>query len=63
MHSSTHQQNAGGVDKPDYVDKAFAAGAKKFGGSSGERLANDRATSEKIVSIDTLSICLSHVPY
>ena len=59
MNSSSHQQNAGGVDKPDYLDKAFAAGAKKFGGSSGERLANDRATSEKIVSKDTLPISLS----
>lgn len=33
----------------DYLDKAFAAGAKKFGGAQGQKVANNRAMSEKIV--------------
>lgn len=38
-------QGAGGED---YVDKAFAAGAKKFGGAQGQKVAGNRALSEKI---------------
>ncbi|RMZ70153.1 Unconventional myosin-IXa [Pyrenophora seminiperda CCB06] len=32
----------------DYLDKAFAAGAKKFGGAQGQKVAGNRAMSEKI---------------
>jgi hypothetical protein len=35
----------------DYVDKAFAAGAKKFGGAQGQKIAANKATSEKIVQL------------
>ncbi|KAF2028882.1 hypothetical protein EK21DRAFT_113414 [Setomelanomma holmii] len=35
-------------NKPDYVDQAFSAGAKKFGGAQGQKMAGDRAKSEKI---------------
>jgi len=35
--------------KQDPLDKAFAAGAKKFGGAQGQKIAGNRATSEKIV--------------
>lgn len=45
--------NQQGADKPDYLDKAFEAGAKKFGGAQGQKIAGNRATSEKIV-------CISH---
>ncbi|KAH3916740.1 hypothetical protein HBI56_049610 [Parastagonospora nodorum] len=34
--------------KQDPLDKAFAAGAKKFGGAQGQKIAGNRATSEKI---------------
>lgn len=40
--------NAGG--KPDYLDKAFNMGAKKFGGAQGQKIAGNRGMSEKIVS-------------
>jgi len=33
----------------DYLDKAFNAGAKKFGGAQGQKIAGNRAMSEKIV--------------
>lgn len=33
----------------DYLDKAFNAGAKKFGGAQGQKVAGNRALSEKIV--------------
>jgi hypothetical protein len=38
--------NAG---QEDYVDKAFKAGAKKFGGAQGQKIAGNRGMSEKIV--------------
>lgn len=41
--------NAQGAGQQDYLDKAFAAGAKKFGGAQGQKVANNRAMSEKIV--------------
>ncbi|KAF3039655.1 hypothetical protein E8E11_002620 [Didymella keratinophila] len=40
--------NAAAAGQQDYLDKAFAAGAKKFGGAQGQKVANDRAMSEKI---------------
>jgi hypothetical protein len=41
--------NAGNQGQ-DYGDKAFGAVAKKFGGAQGQKVANNRAMSEKIVS-------------
>jgi hypothetical protein len=41
-----HQQGAG---NKDYLDKTFEAGAKKFGGAQGQKIAGNRAMSEKIV--------------
>ncbi|KAH7406732.1 hypothetical protein DE146DRAFT_753286 [Phaeosphaeria sp. MPI-PUGE-AT-0046c] len=38
----------GGAQKEDYLDKAFGAGAKKFGGAQGQKIAGNRAMSEKI---------------
>jgi hypothetical protein len=38
--------NAG---QEDYVDKAFKAGANKFGGAQGKKIAGNRGMSEKIV--------------
>ncbi|EDU49358.1 hypothetical protein PtrSN002B_002707 [Pyrenophora tritici-repentis] len=32
----------------DYLDKAFSAGAKKFGGAQGQKIAGNRGMSEKI---------------
>ena len=46
MNSNPNPQ---GGEKQDYLDKAFAAGAKKFGGAQGQKVANNRAMSEKIV--------------
>ncbi|KAJ4371656.1 hypothetical protein N0V86_008209 [Didymella sp. IMI 355093] len=40
--------NAQGAGQQDYLDKAFAAGAKKFGGAQGQKVAGNRAMSEKI---------------
>lgn len=40
----------GGAQKQDYLDKAFGAGAKKFGGAQGQKIAANRGLSEKIVS-------------
>ena len=45
MNSNPNPQ---GGEKQDYLDKAFAAGAKKFGGAQGQKVANNRAMSEKI---------------
>jgi hypothetical protein len=33
----------------DALDKAFEAGAKKFGGAHGQKIAGNRGMSEKIV--------------
>lgn len=41
--------NPQGQAKPDYLDKAFGAGAKKFGGAQGQKIAGNRGMSEKIV--------------
>ena len=38
----------------DYLDKAFNAGAKKFGGAQGQKVAGNRALSEKIVRTTSL---------
>ncbi|PVH95316.1 hypothetical protein DM02DRAFT_675564 [Periconia macrospinosa] len=43
-----NSNNPQGADKPDYLDKAFEAGAKKFGGAQGQKVAGNRAMSEKI---------------
>jgi hypothetical protein len=45
--NNSNNQAAGGQD---YLDKAFGAGAKKFGGAQGQKIAGNRAMSEKIVS-------------
>jgi hypothetical protein len=45
--NNPNANNAGGQD---YLDKAFNMGAKKFGGAQGQKIAGNRATSEKIVS-------------
>lgn len=44
-----NNQNVQGAGQQDYLDKAFAAGAKKFGGAQGQKIANNRGMSEKIV--------------
>ena len=41
--------NAQGSGQQDYLDKAFNAGAKKFGGAQGQKIAGNRGMSEKIV--------------
>jgi hypothetical protein len=41
--------NAGG--NKDYGDKVFEGAAKKFGGAQGQKIAGNKAMSEKIVSI------------
>jgi hypothetical protein len=46
MNNPNQSAGAGGQD---YLDKAFGAGAKKFGGAQGQKIAGNRATSEKIV--------------
>jgi hypothetical protein len=38
----------GAAGGQDYLDKAFNAGAKKFGGAQGQKIAGNRAMSEKI---------------
>jgi hypothetical protein len=43
--------NGGNAGGQDYLDKAFGMGAKKFGGAQGQKIAGNRATSEKIVSV------------
>jgi hypothetical protein len=46
----------GAAGGQDYLDKAFNAGAKKFGGAQGQKIAGNRAMSEKIVC--TLHVCI-----
>jgi hypothetical protein len=41
--------NAGAAGNQDYLDKAFTAGANKFGGAQGKKIAGNRGMSEKIV--------------
>lgn len=43
-----NNNNAQGAGQQDYLDKAFSAGAKKFGGANGQKMANPK-TTEKIV--------------
>ena len=50
MDPNAPQAAPAGGDQPDYVDKAFAGVAGKFGGAQGQKIAGDRAKSEKIVS-------------
>lgn len=45
----SHNPNQGGAGGDDYLDKAFNAGAKKFGGAQGQKIAGNKAMSEKIV--------------
>lgn len=45
--NNPNQGGAAGGD--DYLDKAFNAGAKKFGGAQGQKIAANRGMSEKIV--------------
>lgn len=45
---STQAGAAAGAGKEDYLDKAFNAGAKKFGGAQGQKISQNRALSEKI---------------
>ncbi|KAL6705310.1 hypothetical protein ACN47E_007120 [Coniothyrium glycines] len=40
--------NTAPAGNQDYLDKAFNAGAKKFGGAQGQKIAGNRAMSEKI---------------
>lgn len=49
--------NAQGSGQQDYLDKAFNAGAKKFGGAQGQKVAKNGRMSEKIVR---RSLC--HIP-
>ncbi|KNG52650.1 hypothetical protein DDE82_001660 [Stemphylium lycopersici] len=44
----SHNPNQGGAGGDDYLDKAFNAGAKKFGGAQGQKIAGNKAMSEKI---------------
>lgn len=41
----------GAAGGQDYLDKAFEQGAKKFGGAQGQKIAANRAMSEKIVCL------------
>ncbi|KAF1914814.1 hypothetical protein BDU57DRAFT_520010 [Ampelomyces quisqualis] len=43
-----NSNNQAGADKQDPLDKAFGAGAKKFGGAHGQKIAGNRGLSEKI---------------
>jgi hypothetical protein len=54
MNNPNQGAGAGGQD---YLDKAFNAGAKKFGGAQGQKIAGNRATSEKIVCLPFLHTC------
>ncbi|KAG9200282.1 hypothetical protein G6514_007495 [Epicoccum nigrum] len=47
MNNPNNAQGAG-AGQQDYLDKAFAVGAKKFGGAQGQKIAGNRAMSEKI---------------
>lgn len=51
-----NNNNVQGGGQQDYLDKAFNAGAKKFGGAQGQKIANNRGMSEKIVSFAPLLI-------
>ena len=51
MNNPNHGAGAGAGGQ-DYLDKAFNAGAKKFGGAQGQKIAANRGMSEKIVSSD-----------
>jgi len=48
MNNNPQGGAAGGQD---YGDKAFGAVAKKFGGAQGQKVANNRAMSEKVVRL------------
>jgi hypothetical protein len=50
-----NQNQGGAAGGQDYLDKAFNAGAKKFGGAQGQKIAANRGMSEKIV-------CILHSP-
>jgi hypothetical protein len=52
--NNPNQGNAAGAGGQDYLDKAFNAGAKKFGGAQGQKIAGNKAMSEKIVSLTPL---------
>jgi hypothetical protein len=52
-------QGGAGAGGQDYLDKAFNAGAKKFGGAQGQKVANNRGMSEKIVSQLRLTFAFS----
>jgi hypothetical protein len=41
----------GGAGGQDYGDKAFNKVASKFGGAQGQKVANNRAMSEKVVRL------------
>ncbi|KAJ4350900.1 hypothetical protein N0V95_004348 [Ascochyta clinopodiicola] len=43
-----NNNNAQAGGQQDYLDKAFNAGAKKFGGAQGQKIAGNRGMSEKI---------------
>lgn len=55
MNNPNNNAAAGG--QQDYLDKAFAAGAKKFGGAQGQKVAGNRAMSEKIVCCLFFMMC------
>ncbi|KAL5115490.1 hypothetical protein ACEQ8H_006631 [Pleosporales sp. CAS-2024a] len=44
------KRHDGSAQKDDYLDKAFNAGAKKFGGAQGRKIAGNKALSEKITN-------------
>jgi hypothetical protein len=48
MNNPNHAGGASGAGGQDYVDKAFTTGMKKFGGAQGQKIAGNRAMSEKI---------------
>ena len=59
--NNPNQGGAAGGD--DYLDKAFNAGAKKFGGAQGQKIAANRGMSEKIVCTLTLpQLAISTAP-
>jgi hypothetical protein len=48
--------NQGGAGGQDYGDKIFQGAAKKFGGAQGQKIAGNKAMSEKVVSITPLDM-------
>lgn len=60
MNNNNNAQGAQGAGQQDYLDKAFAAGAKKFGGAQGQKIANNRGMSEKIVRNPLIALCTCH---